>query len=58
MTKQNRYIIWRANWGEKPGWRRFSGSRSLTGILQENFFSSGKTPEIGCIVGCISLTIT
>lgn len=47
MTEQNRYIIWRANWGEKQGWRTFSGSRSLTGILQENFFSSGNTPEVG-----------
>lgn len=47
MTKLNRYIIWRANWNEKQGWRTFSGSRSLTGILAENFFSSGKTPEVG-----------
>lgn len=43
MNKQNRYIIWRANWNEKQGWRTFSGSRSLTGILQESFFSSDKT---------------
>jgi hypothetical protein len=47
MTEQNRYIIWRANWGEDKGWRTFSDSRTLTGILNESFFSSGETPEVG-----------
>lgn len=47
MTKQNRYIIYRAHWNEDKGWRTFAGSRTLTGILQESFFSSDKTPEVG-----------
>lgn len=47
MTKPNKYIIYRANWGEAKGWRTFSGTRSLTGILEERFYSSGKIPEVG-----------
>ena len=51
MTEPNRYIIYRANWDEDKGWRTFTGSRSLTGILAEHFFSSGQTPEIGDRLG-------
>ncbi|HIK33365.1 MAG TPA: hypothetical protein IGS17_15885 [Oscillatoriales cyanobacterium M59_W2019_021] len=46
--KTHKYIIYRAHWSEDKGWRTFSGSRSLTGILQEHFDSSGRPiPEVG-----------
>ena len=52
MTQSHKYIIWRANWGENKGWRTFSGTRSLTGILAEHFDSSGKPiPEVGDRLG-------
>lgn len=48
MTRPRKYYIYRADWGEKQGWRTFSGSRSLTGILEEHFDSSGGAiPEVG-----------
>lgn len=50
--KSHKYIIWRAHWNEKKGWRTFSGTRSLTGILAEHFCSSGKPiPEVGDRLG-------
>ena len=48
MTKTRKYIIYRADWNEENGWRTFSGSRSLTQILHENFDSSSSPiPEVG-----------
>jgi hypothetical protein len=41
MSKTRKYIIYRANWNEQEGWRTFTGTRSLTGILNECFDSSG-----------------
>ncbi|MGB3237187.1 MAG: hypothetical protein WBB29_02755 [Geitlerinemataceae cyanobacterium] len=50
--KSHKYIIWRAHWNEDKGWRTFTGTRSLTGILAEHFCSSGKPiPEVGDRLG-------
>jgi hypothetical protein len=47
-NKTHKYIIFRAHWNEQKGWRTFTGSRSLTGILEEHFDSSGRPiPEVG-----------
>lgn len=46
--RTRKYIIYRADWGEKQGWRTFTGTRTLTGILNETFDSSGGAiPEAG-----------